>query len=137
MSDLSQIAIETAIKNLSARQPKPRGRREILSPYVPQLRALLAAGWSRAEIVAEIKACGAQMSPALLRDVLQIDPNKPQRTAKPKSMKRRDHPKAFASVSSSVASPPISEVSYDRQDPKVPEATSSYGAQSAQDIGRE
>lgn len=86
MSKKSMSVIETTIRNLQARQPKPRGRREELSPYVEQLRSLIAQGWTRAEIIGEIKALGGKMSPALLRDVLQIPPQKPMpfsRDAKP------------------------------------------------------
>jgi hypothetical protein len=86
MTDLT-IALESAIKNLQARRPDPRGRRDALAPYVPQLRELLAAGWTRSEIIGEIKALGGRISPALLRDVLQIAPAKPKKVNQPKQAK--------------------------------------------------
>ncbi len=117
MSDLSKNAIETAIKNLSARQPKARGRREVLAPYVPELRALLAAGWSRAEIVAEIKACGARISPALLRDVLAIHTDRPQKIAKTRPGKRPIQPNTRPAVPTAgrTRSPADSGDSHDQQ----------------------
>lgn len=85
MTDHSSTAIEAAIRNLQARRPKPRGHRQELAPYVDQLRALIAAGWTRAEIIAEIKALGGKMSPALLRDVLQIPPTKSTKISQTKT----------------------------------------------------
>lgn len=87
MTEQSMHAIETAIQNLQARQPRPRGRREALAQYAPQLRDLLAAGWARSEIIGEIKALGGQMSPALLRDVLQLPPPKTAKTSQAKAAK--------------------------------------------------
>lgn len=78
MTDSSRDAIERAIQNLQARQPKPRGRRHELAPFVERLRGLIAAGWTRTEIVAEIRANGAKVSPALLRDAVGICPAKPK-----------------------------------------------------------
>jgi hypothetical protein len=117
MSDPFQNAIETAIQNLSARQPKWRGRRDVLAPYVPALRALLAAGWSRTEIVAEIKACGARISPALLRDVLAIHADRPQKIAKGKPGKRSIQHNTLPPVPSagSTRSPAGSRDAHDQQ----------------------
>lgn len=92
MTDQSMTAIESAIQNLQTRRPKTRGRRQELAPYVDQLRQLIAAGWTRAEIVAEIKALGGKMSPALLRDVLHIAPAKPKRA----NQQKRPDPRAPA-----------------------------------------
>jgi hypothetical protein len=81
MTDQSPTAnaVAAALQNLRARRPRPRGRRQELAPYVDQLRELLAVGWTRSEIIGEIKALGGKMSPALLRDVLQMAPVKPQK----------------------------------------------------------
>ena len=49
-----------------------------------QLRALIAAGWTRSEIIGEVKALGGKMSPALLRDVLQMAPAKPKQASRAK-----------------------------------------------------
>jgi len=87
MTDQSSTAIQAAIENLQMRQPKPHGRKQALAPFVPQLRELIAAGWTRAEIIAEVKALGGQMSPALLRDVLQIAPAKPKQISRTKLAK--------------------------------------------------
>lgn len=80
MTDQSRDAIERAIQSLEARQPKPHGRRQELAPFVERLRGLIAAGWTRAEIVLEIRANGGKVSPALLRDILGIGPAKPKST---------------------------------------------------------
>ena len=87
MTDQSSTAIQAAIENLQMRQPKPHGRKQALAPFVPQLRELIAAGWTRAEIIAEVKALGGKMSPALLRDVLQIAPAKPEKVNRQKPAK--------------------------------------------------
>lgn len=105
MTDPSLTAIEAAIQNLRARQPKPRGRREALAPYVDQLRALIAAGWTRAEIIGEIKALGGQMSPALLRDVLQMPPVKPKHASRPTQSNQRNHTSPLPTAKPSPASP--------------------------------
>jgi hypothetical protein len=70
MTDLT-AAIEAAIANLRSRQPPPKGPREVLAPYVSQLRELLSIGWTQSEILVEIKAHGGKFSPALFRDVTQ------------------------------------------------------------------
>lgn len=90
MTEFAASAIEAAIQNLQARRPKPRGRRQELAPYVDELRKLIASGWSRSEIVNEVKALGGKMSPALLRDVLQITPAEPE--AKQKKLPRKKPP---------------------------------------------
>lgn len=111
MTDQS-TAVASAIRTLQARQPKPRGRRQELAPFVEPLRALIAAGWSRTEIVAEIKARGGRMSPALLRDVLQIAPPKPAKAKPTKTAKPN------ASVSPSRAAPrPVATAPYDQNHP--------------------
>ena len=112
MTEQSLSAVESAIQNLQARQPKPRGRRQELAPYVDQLRALIAAGWSRTEIVAEVKALGGKMSPALLRDVLQLPPAKPKKASRTKTAK----PNASASPSP-AAPPPVATAPYDHGQP--------------------
>ena len=108
MTTPSLPALESAIQNLQARRPKPRGRRQELAPYADQLRALIAAGWTRAEIVAEIRALGGKMSPALLRDVLQIGPAKPQRSSRLKAINRQDlaSPRPPAVQTSAASLPP-------------------------------
>lgn len=134
MSDQSLSAIELAIQNLKSRTPKPKGRRQVLAPYVPALRELLAAGWSQAEIVAEIKGQGVQMSPALLRAVLQIDPAKPKKISSPG--KARPRPSALSSQvshSKAAAMPHSEEQQIAQLAPPAPTAApSDYGQQSAQ-----
>src|SRR5271154_5830238 len=112
MTEQSLSAVESAIQNLQARQPKPRGRRQELAPYVDQLRALIAAGWGRTEIVAEVKALGGKMSPALLRDALQLPPATPKKASRTKTAK----PNASASPSP-AAPPPVATVRYDHGQP--------------------
>jgi hypothetical protein len=112
MTDQSLTAVESAIQNLQARQPKPRGRRQELAPYVDQLRALIAAGWTRAEIIAEVKALGSKMSPALLRDALQLPPAKPSKAKQTKTAKPN------ASASPALAAPrPVATAPYDQDQP--------------------
>jgi hypothetical protein len=116
-------AIEAAILNLQARQPNPRGRKQELARFVPQLRELIAAGWTRAEIIGEIKACGAQMSPALLRDVLQIAP------AKPKQVNRPKQAKPILSDAPTPTSPPEPETAPLFRGQPAPAATPLYNGQ--------
>lgn len=71
--DASPIA--QAIESLKAKRPRPRGKKAQLAPYVPALRELVAAGWTRSEIVREIRAKGGRVSPALLREVLALPPD--------------------------------------------------------------
>jgi hypothetical protein len=87
MTDEYTKAIEAAINSLRSKQPKTLGKKAQLVQFVDQLRDLLAAGWSRAELVAEIKANGGSVSPALLRDVLQLPPAKSQKRTGKKPMK--------------------------------------------------
>jgi hypothetical protein len=79
-----ETAIAQAIERLKSRQPKQRGRRAAVAPFAEQLRELISQGWTRSEIVGEIKMLGGHMSPALLRDVLGIPP-KPKRPKKSSS----------------------------------------------------
>lgn len=112
MTNHLSTPLQAAIENLQARQPKPRGRRQQLAPYVHQLRDLIAAGWTRAEIVAEVKALGGKMSPALLRDVLQTAPAKPEKASRTKSAKPN------TSDSASPAAPrPVATGAYDQGQP--------------------
>lgn len=69
-NDTSPIA--QAIESLKSKRPRPRGKKAALAPFVPALRDLVAAGWTRTEIVREIRAMGGRVSPALLRDVLAL-----------------------------------------------------------------
>ena len=86
MTAPSLNAIEAAIQSLQARQPKPRDFKQELAPYVEQLLHLIA-GWTCAEIIAEVKALGDKIPPAFLRDVLQASPAKPKKIAPPKQAK--------------------------------------------------
>jgi hypothetical protein len=101
-NNLSTI-LQAAIETLQARQPKPRGRRQEIAPHVEDLRALIAAGWTRSEIIGEVKARGGKMSPALLRDVLQIAPAKPKQVSRPKPSNRENQ----ATPSPTSAPPPM------------------------------
>lgn len=82
-------AIALAIKSLKSKAPKQRGKRAVLVPFLPAIRELIASGWSRAEIVAEIRTMGGSVSPALLRDVLVLPPNK--RNAKTTNKRKPRH----------------------------------------------
>jgi hypothetical protein len=113
MTDDTTSVIKKALENLRARRPKPRGRRQEFAPFADQLRELLAAGWTRTEIVAEVKALGGKMSPALLRDVLQIAP------AKPKTASRTKTAKPSASLSPSPAAPRPGATAPSNQDQPV------------------
>ena len=108
MTDQSATAsaVEAALQNLRARRPRPRGRRQELAPYVDQLRELLAMGWTRSEIIGEIKALGGQMSPALLRDVLQLPPAKPKHASRPKQINRQNQASPLPPATPSPTSPP-------------------------------
>jgi len=111
-------ALEAAIHHLRTRRPKPRGRRQELAPYVGQLRDLIAAGWTRTEIIAEIRAQGLKISPALLRDVLQIGPAKPQRSSRPKAINPQNlaSPRPLAARTSATSLPPAAPP-YDENQP--------------------
>lgn len=76
-------AVALAIESLKSKTPKQRGKRAALAPFLPAIRELIAAGWTRAEIVAEIRTMGGSTSPALLRDVLAL----PQDKRKPRKPK--------------------------------------------------
>ena len=74
MSEMPDHDIKAAMALLDEKlkngQPKRRGRKALLAPYADQLRKYVAAGWTRREIVAEMKALGLSISTATLRDVL-------------------------------------------------------------------
>ncbi|WP_039887709.1 hypothetical protein [Acidiphilium sp. PM] len=75
MSDnMTQTDISAAMalldEKLKNTQPKRRGRKQLLAPYADQLRRYVAAGWSRKEIVAEMRAMGISISAGTLRNVL-------------------------------------------------------------------
>lgn len=106
MSDHPTSVIEAAIMNLHARQPKPRGRRQELAPYVGELRKLIAAGWTRAEIIAEIRALGGKMSPALLRDLLGIPT---ARVDNPGKARRARSPERRETSTASMTTPALSQ----------------------------
>ncbi len=61
-------------EKLKSSRPKRRQRKQLLAPYADQLRKYVAAGWSRKEIVAEMKALGLSISAATLREVLGSQP---------------------------------------------------------------
>ena len=77
MSEMTEYDIGAAMSLLDERlknaQPKRRGRKQLLAPYADQLRKYLAAGWSRKEIVAEMKALGISISAGTLREVLDVE----------------------------------------------------------------
>lgn len=69
-------------EKLKSSRPKRRQRKQLLAPYTAQLRRYLEAGWTRKEIVAEMKALGISISAATLREVLGSTPKRqPQRHA--------------------------------------------------------
>jgi len=105
VTDDSDSPIKIAIQNLKARRPKPRGRRQELAAYADELRNLLAEGWSRVEIIGEIQAQGGKISPALLRDVLQVDRVKPQLAKRPKQIKRKNEASPLPPATRSPTSP--------------------------------
>ncbi|WP_201728648.1 hypothetical protein [Acidocella sp. C78] len=79
MSEMLDYDIKAAMalldEKLKAAQPKRRGRKQLLAPYADQLRRYVAAGWSRKEIVAEMKALGISISAGTLRQVLGSKPS--------------------------------------------------------------
>jgi len=107
MTDQSPTAnaVEAALQNLRARRPRPRGRRQELAPYVDQLRELLALGWTRSEIIGEVRALGGKMSPALLRDVLQLPQAKPKHASRPKQINRQTQASPLPPAAPSPTSP--------------------------------
>ncbi len=112
MTEDSDSPIKIAIQNLKARRPKPRGRRQELAAYADELRNLLAEGWSRVEIIGEIQAQGGKISPALLRDVLQMAPAKPKQASRAKVA----DPNASAAPSP-AAQRPAATAPFDRGQP--------------------
>ncbi|MBU6356608.1 MAG: hypothetical protein KJS79_07715 [Rhodospirillales bacterium] len=74
MSEMADHDIKAAMSLLDEKlknaQPKRRGRKQLLAPYADQLRKYVAAGWSRKEIVSEMKALGISISAGTLREVL-------------------------------------------------------------------
>ena len=57
---------------MQSKQPLRRGGRVQLAPYAEQFRGYIEMGWTRKEILAELKAHGLSTSAATLRDVLGI-----------------------------------------------------------------
>ncbi len=57
---------------MQSRKPGRRGGRDMFAPYVAQFRRYIEMGWTRREILAELKAQGLSTSAATLRDVLGI-----------------------------------------------------------------
>ena len=76
MSEMTEYDISAAMSLLDEKlknaQPKRRGRKQLLAPYADQLRKYVAAGWSRKEIVAEMRALGISISAGTLREVLSV-----------------------------------------------------------------
>ena len=74
MSEMNHHDIDAAMslldEKLKSGQPKRRGRKALLAPYADQLRRYVSAGWSRKEIVAEMRALGISISAGTLREVL-------------------------------------------------------------------
>lgn len=64
------VAMSLLDEKLKNTAPKRRGRKQLLAPYADQLRRYVAAGWSRKEIVSEMKALGISISAGTLRQVL-------------------------------------------------------------------
>ena len=57
---------------MQAKQPARRGGRNMFAPYAEQFRRYIEMGWTRKEILAELKAHGLSTSAATLRDVLWL-----------------------------------------------------------------
>ena len=57
---------------MQSKQPLRRGGRDIFAPYAEQFRRYIEMGWTRTEILAEMKALGLSTSAATLRDVLGL-----------------------------------------------------------------
>jgi hypothetical protein len=74
MSEMTEYDISAAMalldEKLKNAAPKRRGRKQLLAPYAAQLRKYVEAGWSRKEIVAEMRALGISISAGTLREVL-------------------------------------------------------------------
>ena len=86
-NDLS-AAMALLDEKLKSSRPKRRQRKVLLAPYAAQLRRYVEAGWTRKEIVAEMKALGLSISAATLRDVLGSTPKR-QPHAPAKNMVRQ------------------------------------------------
>lgn len=89
MKDDTQ-AVARAIESLKSKPPKQRGKRAALAPFLPAIRELIASGWTRAEIVAEIKTMGGSVSLGLLRDVLALPPDQRKSKTRNKGKPRHD-----------------------------------------------
>lgn len=74
MSEMSNTDISAAMslldEKLKTARPKRQGRKQLLAPYAAQLRHYIEAGWTRREIVAEMRALGISISAATLREVI-------------------------------------------------------------------
>ena len=57
---------------MQSRKPGRREGRSQLAPYAEQFRRYIEMGWTRREILAELKAQGLSTSAATLRDVLGL-----------------------------------------------------------------
>ena len=57
---------------MQSKQPLRRGGQVQLAPYAEQFRRYIEMGWTRREILAELKAQGLSTSAATLRDVLGL-----------------------------------------------------------------
>ena len=57
---------------MQSRKPGRREGRAQLAPYAEQFRRYIEMGWTRKEILAELKAHGLSTSVATLRDVLGL-----------------------------------------------------------------
>ena len=76
MSKKTDTEIAAVMARLAAemqsKQPLRRGGRDIFAPYAEQFRRYIEMGWTRTEILVEMKALGLSTSAATLRDVLGI-----------------------------------------------------------------
>ena len=76
MSKKTDTEIAAVMARLAAemqsKQPLRRGGRDIFAPYAEQFRRYIEMGWTRTEILAEMKALGLSTSAATLRDVLGL-----------------------------------------------------------------
>lgn len=94
MNEVNNVDIDEAMRRLDerlrSRTPKPRGRKQAFAPYADQFRRYVEQGWSRKELIAEMKALGLSVSAATLRDVLGMSAAKRQ----PKSARSPFRPRA-------------------------------------------
>ena len=92
MSEMTEYDISAAMalldEKLKNAAPKRRGRKQLLAPYAAQLRKYVEAGWSRKEIVAEMRALGISVSAGTLRSVLGEKSVKKQSSTR---LPRQDH----------------------------------------------